>query len=220
MSGLGNKKVMGKNIERYMKLHNIDRNQLAFALGIPYTTITSWIKAENYPRIDKIEQLANYFGISKADLVEEHQPNVLPFPNAVYEPLPATKQVPFRGDIACGVPILAAEDVSEYFGMPDHIRADFCLRCKGDSMIGARIFDGDIVYIRSQPDVENGEIAAVEIDGAATLKRVYKFSVLGRLHAIEFRAENPAIEPMFYEGNDLNNIRIDGKAVYFVSMVR
>ena len=72
MGDLGNKEVMGENIKYYMQLHGIDRRQLAYALDAPYTTVTSWIKAENYPRIDRIEQMANYFNISKADLVERH----------------------------------------------------------------------------------------------------------------------------------------------------
>lgn len=71
MNGLGNKAVMGENITHYMKINGIDRSQLAKALDIPYTTLTDWIKGNTYPRIDKIEQLARYFGIAKADLVEE-----------------------------------------------------------------------------------------------------------------------------------------------------
>lgn len=79
--------------------------------------------------------------------------------------------------------------------MDESVHADFCLRCKGDSMINARIFDGDIVYIRQQDDVENGEIAAVVIDGEATLKRVYKYP-----NRLELRAENPTFPVINIEG--------------------
>ena len=82
-------------------------------------------------------------------------------------------------------------------------------------MINARIFDGDIVYIRQQPDVENGEIAAVLIDGEATLKRVFKHK-----ESLELRAENPTFPPMYFEGTELNGIRILGKAVAFLSSVK
>lgn len=82
-------------------------------------------------------------------------------------------------------------------------------------MINARIFDGDIVYIRQQPDVENGEIAAVLIGDEATLKKVYKYP-----NRIELRAENPTMKPLEYEGEEINNVRILGKAVYFISKVQ
>lgn len=130
-------------------------------------------------------------------------------------PLPKTKKVPLVGTIACGEPITAVENIDDYVGMPESVNADFCLRCKGDSMINARIFDGDIVYIRQQPDVENGEIAAVLIDDEATLKRVFKHK-----DSLELRAENPTFPALYYEGAELNNIRILGKAVAFMSVVR
>ena len=130
-------------------------------------------------------------------------------------PLPKTKKVPLVGTIACGTPITAVENIEDYIDMSEDVRADFALRCKGDSMINARIFDGDIVYIRQQPDVENGEIAAVLIDDEATLKRVFKHK-----DSLELRAENPTFPPLYYEGSELETIRILGKAVAFLSEVR
>lgn len=129
-------------------------------------------------------------------------------------PLPKMKQVPLLGTIACGEPILAEENIEDYINMPESTKGTFALRCKGDSMINARIFDGDIVYIREQPDVENGEIAAVLIENEATLKRVYKYK-----NRIELRAENPTFAPLNFEGEELNNIKIIGKAVGFFSKV-
>ena len=90
-------------------------------------------------------------------------------------PLPPTKKLPLLGTIACGEPILAEENIEEYIDVDEEVKADFVLRCKGQSMIEARIFDGDLVYIHQQADVENGEIAAVLIDNEATLKKVYKY---------------------------------------------
>lgn len=127
------------------------------------------------------------------------------------EPLPPTKQVPLLGAIACGEPILAVENYEGYVSMPDTVSADYALRCKGDSMIGARINDGDIVYIRKQDDVENGEIAAVLIDDEVTLKRVYKTG-----QAVILQAENPAYPPRIL--TELSGtVRIIGKAVGFYS---
>ena len=127
------------------------------------------------------------------------------------ETLPPTKQVPLLGAIACGEPILAVENYEGYVSMPDTVSADYALRCKGDSMIGARINDGDIVYIRKQDDVENGEIAAVLIDDEVTLKRVYKTG-----QSVILQAENPAYPPRIL--TELSGtVRIIGKAVGFYS---
>lgn len=135
-------------------------------------------------------------------------------------PLPETKKVPLLGTIACGEPILAVENVADYVDMDADTHADFALRCKGDSMINARIFDGDIVYIRKQEAVENGEIAAVLIDGTeseseATLKRYYNEG-----DKIRLSAENPMYKDQTFHGESMNSVRVIGKAVAFISMVR
>ena len=135
-------------------------------------------------------------------------------------PLPKTRKIPLLGTIACGEPILATENVAEYVDMDTDVHADFALRCKGDSMINARIFDGDIVYIRKQNSVENGEIAAVLIDGVeseseATLKRFFREN-----DKIRLSAENPMYADKQYYGEEMNQVRVIGKAVTFLSTVR
>lgn len=130
-------------------------------------------------------------------------------------PIPEMRKVPLIGTIACGAPILAAEHIEEYIDIPRHINADFALICKGDSMINARIFDGDIVYIRQQDTVDNGEIAAVLIEGEATLKRVQMFE-----DHISLEPDNPQYRPLVYWGEEMNNLRILGKAMAFTSAVR
>lgn len=134
-------------------------------------------------------------------------------------PLPKTRKIPLLGTIACGEPILATENVAEYVDMDTDIHADFALRCNGDSMINARIFDGDIVYIRKQNSVENGEIAAVLIDGVeseseATLKRFFREN-----DKIRLSAENPMYADKQYYGEEMNQVRVIGKAVAFLSTV-
>lgn len=130
-------------------------------------------------------------------------------------PLPANKSYPLLGDIACGTPILAEENVSEWVQFPGEIAADFCLRCHGDSMVDARIHDGDIVFIRQQPEVDNGQIAAVLIGEEATLKRVYFED-----GTLTLAPANPKYPPRFYTGEQLSQVRIIGKAVAFLSSVK
>lgn len=121
-----------------------------------------------------------------------------------------TKKFPLLGNIACGKPIFADEQFEAYVEAGANIKADFCLRAKGDSMIGARIYDGDIVFIHKQEMVDDGEIAAVLIDDEATLKRVYYDQ---ENNVIQLFAENPQYKTMRFVGEELNHIRILGKAV-------
>lgn len=123
-------------------------------------------------------------------------------------PLPETRKVPLVGRIACGTPITAEENIEDYVDAPKDRRVDFALLCEGDSMIDAGIDDGDIVYIRKQPDVENGQIAAVRIGEEATLKRVYK-----EADRVVLMPANSAYLPLTYVGEQINAITIEGRAV-------
>lgn len=128
-----------------------------------------------------------------------------------------SRTLPVLGSIACGEPIYAEED-REYITLEDAPRnADFILIAKGDSMINARIYDGDYVFIRKQSEVHNGEIAAVIIDDEATLKRVYFDKEQETMTLV---AENPAYAPMVYSGDKLEQIKVLGKAISFQSEVR
>ena len=130
-------------------------------------------------------------------------------------PLPEMRKIPLLGAIACGEPIYREED--EWISLPTDIKADFCLRCEGDSMINARINDGDIVFIRACPEVDNGQIAAISINNEVTLKRVYYYPEKNKL---VLNPENPKYEPFVYTNEELNEVRILGKAVMFLSTVR
>lgn len=126
-----------------------------------------------------------------------------------------TKLVPLIGDIACGKPVYAAEERGRFVYTSEGVNADFCLRAVSDSMTGARINDGDIVFCVEQSAVDNGEIAAVIIDDEATLKRVYL-----EKDKLVLAPENPAYAPLVFVGEELQNIRIIGKAVAFQSRVK
>lgn len=124
-----------------------------------------------------------------------------------FEPMPEMDMVPLVGRIACGTPITAEQNVERMVCVPSKWRSTFTLTCKGDSM-EPRIHDGDLVAIRKQPEVEQGEIAAVRIGEEATLKHVY-------LHEnfIELRPENPAFNSIILSREDMNDVVIEGKAV-------
>ena len=121
------------------------------------------------------------------------------------------RAIPLLGEIAAGVPIYADED-TELILCDDSLRCDFALRVRGDSMIGARIHDGDLVFIRSQDDVDDGEIAAVVLNDEATLKRVYHIK-----NGLQLLSENPRYAPMIFTLDECDSIRILGKAVGFQS---
>ena len=193
---------IGDNIRTYRRQRGLNQTELAQLLG--YTDRSSIAKIET-GKVDisqtKLRQMAQIFGVTIEQLLGLEQPQ--------------TRQIPILGTIACGAPILAQEHIDGYTELPASIHADFALICKGDSMAGARIFDGDIVYIRAQEQVENGEIAAVLIDGEATLKRVRCFE-----DRISLEPENPTYRPLILWAEDMNRARILGKAVAFTSTIR
>lgn len=172
-----------------------------------YTTLRDM--AEDMAYSDKFNALSKEKKLLALASVRDLPKNVLPLPNL--------SKKPRLGTIACGKPILAVEDAEAFDDVPDTFACDFTLLCKGDSMINARIFDGDIVYIRQQPEVENGEIAAVRIGDEATLKKVYYTPGSDR---ITLRACNPMYPDLEYERENLEEIEILGKAVAFTSAIR
>lgn len=159
---------MAENIKRYMKKNKITATDICSTLKIPMPTFSDWINAKTYPRIDKIEMLANYFGILKSDLVEDK--NSLPS-NTI--PFTETHMAPIVGTIPAGFPALAFEDIEGYASIPySDTENYFFLRVKGDSMINAGINSGDLVLIRRQACAEDGQIVAARVNGdESTLKR-------------------------------------------------
>lgn len=201
-------------VKELRKKSGYSQQKLAKILNVHQTAISQWETERTSPDIDIASKMAAVFGVSLDYLLGREEQDFMTVDNIF--PM-KTKKVPLLGDIACGVPIWAEEQRGEFVSVSDDIDADFCLRAKGDSMTGARIYDGDIVFIRRQPTVENGEIAAVIIDNEATLKRVYFYRDKNKL---VLNPENPAYEPLVYIGSELEEIRILGKAVAFQSIVR
>ena len=203
----------GERIKEALKMRGMTQTELAEKIGMKFSAIHKYENGlvVNLKR-ETIAALANALEVSPAWLMCMDDTPILPS-NII--PMPTMRKIPLVGSIACGTPILAEENCEGEVDVPDHVRADFALRCKGDSMINARIFDGDIVYIRQQESVEHGEIAAVIIDDEATLKRVYLYE-----DHISLEAENPQYRPLVYWEAEMNNVRILGRAVAFTSTIR
>ena len=180
-------------------------------------TISCYINGRYEAKQNRVQVFAEALDVNPAWLMgydvpmeaERSQPAPAPRPIPKgFEPMPKMKKIPLVGSIACGTPILAQQNIEKIVDVPENIRCDFSLTCHGDSMEGAGIHDRDVVYIRIQPEVENGEIAAVRIGEEATLKRVYYQN-----GTLTLMPANAAYAPMVYTGPELNNVQIEGKAV-------
>jgi len=206
--------MLSNKLKELRKAKKMTLEELAEKIGTSRQTIHRYEtgKISNIPP-GKVEALALALDTTPSALMGwgedlyERFDNILPI---------SIKRVPILGDIACGEPIYAEEEHESFAAVNSSLDADFCLRAKGDSMVGARIYDGDIVFIRSQAMVDNGEIAAVIIDDEATLKRVYFYPDEQKLI---LSPENPRYAPLVYFGNQLESIKIMGKAVAFQSSV-
>ena len=212
---------LGDLIRSYRESHDMSQRQFALRCDLSNGYISILEKGINpntqrpvTPTIPQLKKLADGMGMTLSELFENVDDMPIDFSGNII-PMPEMRKIPLLGSIACGAPILAEEHIEEYIDISKHIHADFALTCQGDSMINARIFDGDIVYIRQQDTVESGEIAAVLIDNDATLKRIRIFD-----DHISLEPENPQYRPIVLWGEDMNTVRILGKAVAFTSAVR
>ena len=221
--------TLGDVIKTYRMEHSLSMDEFAKRSGLSKGYISMLEKNRN-PKTGKpiIPSILTYQSVAKAmstsvDILmktvdKEQLVSLEQSPAPTSDDLPAnvfpiqTKKVPLLGTIAAGVPIYADENFDGYRECTEDVDADFCLKIQGDSMIGARINDGDIVFIKKQPDVDNGEIAAVLIEDEATLKRVYK-----EKDSLILQAENPKYAPIVYTAESYVECRILGKAVAFQS---
>lgn len=197
-------------LKRLRKQDKLTQAELAAALGISKSAISMYECGNREPDFETQEALADYFNVDLNTLMGRM---TSPLPSNIF-PMPQHYTVPLIGEIACGKPILAVEDAVDTVEVPEHVHADFALRCKGDSMINARIYDGDIVYIRQQATVDDGAIAAVLVGDEATLKRVHFFP-----DHVVLEAANPMYQPLVYWHADMDSLRILGRAVAFTSMI-
>lgn len=206
---------LGSNIRAARERLNMTQEELAKKLGYKSRSSINKIESgENDIPQSKVLEFAKALDVTVMDLLGPTEADTIP---PGFLPLPETESLPLVGRIACGTPILAEENVEGYVDVPKSARATFVLLCQGDSM-APRIQDGDFVYVRKQPTVENGELAAVRIGTEATLKRVYYSP--DRPDQLFLQAENPAYPPMIYSGQELEDIAIEGKIVGIYRVVQ
>ena len=189
----------------------VSQKELAEVLGLSRSAVSMYELGQRVPTLEVFEALADYFNVDMNTLTGNKPLSpIVGITNM--SKLPPLRTVPLVGTIACGTPILAAENIEGAVFLPETINADYALRCRGDSMVGADILDGDVVYIRQDADVVNGGIYAVMVGegetAEATLKHVYRSP-----DALTLTADNPAYPPMIYSGELAGKVRILGKAV-------
>lgn len=200
---------------------NLTPKELSNMTKIPKSSISQYMSGYAKPKQDRIYLISQALNINPTWLLgydvsfEENSKQEL---TSTYDNLYKIDKIklPLLGKVACGEPIYADEDRESYVMVGTDVKADFCLRCQGDSMINARIHDGDIVFVRKQDIVDNGEIAVVIIDDEATLKRFYYYK---DQNLVILKPENPKYEDIILTGEKLDEVKVIGKAVAFQSDV-
>lgn len=196
---------IGDNIKRLREQYNLTQDDIGKIAGVSYQAVSSWERGEREPRMGAIERLAEHFGIRKSDIIEDYQHH-RPVDNL--HPI-KRRLIPVLGSIAAGKPIWADESHEEYVLDNGDVQCDFALKVKGDSM-EPLLFDGDIVFVREQPDVLDGQIAVVLVDDSATLKVLYHIP-----DGIQLVSKNSAYAPMIHTGQRASTVRVLGLAVQF-----
>lgn len=198
-------------LRELLDVRKMSQVELSRRSGVSESSISRYLRGAWEAKQDSVYAIASAADVSPAWLMGYDVPmeRDRSLPSNVV-PMPELRQIPLVGAIACGTPILAEQNIEEYVDLPRHLHADFALVCKGDSMEGAGIHDGDVVYIRQQPEVDDGQIAAVLINDEATLKRFYV-----RDGVVVLQPENPAYPPLIYSGDRLAELRILGRAIAY-----
>ena len=202
------REIFKDNLTRYMRARGVDQSYIVSQLGLTASTVSDWVHGKKYPRVDAMQRLADLLGVSMAELTTADAPSVT-------RPLPAglspvrKRRIPMIGHVAAGVPIMAEREYEEYEDDTYGISCDYVLRVEGDSM-EPRIMDGDVVYVREQPDVDDGQIAVVGVDDSVTLKVVYHIQ-----HGLQLISLNPKYKPMIYNRDNTDYLAIIGLAVAY-----
>lgn len=220
-------KTTADRIKEGMDIRGLKQTDLAERTGISKGALSSYISGKYIPKQTNTYLISKALNVNEAWLMGADVPmnrkndsiktdNIQQITNIFPIEL---KKFPLLGEIACGIPKYANEDRESYILSGTDVDADFCLKAKGDSMINARIHDGDVVFVQKQEMVENGEIAAVVVNGdnEATLKRLYYYQEKALLI---LKPDNPLYEDQIYTGNELEQVHVLGKAIAFQSDVK
>lgn len=206
---MNNKEIFSNNLNKELEKKNLTPTEFARAIKYPETTVFNWIHCKSYPRIDKIQEMADFFRIYKSDLTE-NKTNI-----SELSQIPGVKlikrfvNVPVLGEIASGKSIFCQQNYEGFFQIDeDLVRPDFCVIAKGNTMLDIGIKDGDLIFFKKTTMVENGKIAAVLIEETVTLKRYYKNET-----EVILQAENKTYSPIIIREKDTKNIKILGEMV-------
>ena len=195
------KQNVGLAIKTRREQLELTQQQVADYVGVSKSAVSRWESGDVANMgIDKLSKLSEVLSVSPLDIINETELTLRIVPNKNN-----TAPIPLLGSIAAGQPILAEQNIEDYFNLDKKIKADFCLRIQGDSMINVNILDGDIVFIRKQEDLEDGQIGAVLVNDSATLKRFYRNN-----GSVILQAENPEYKPLVISTGE---VRILGKMV-------
>lgn len=212
--------MFGSRLRELRKNAGMSQEELAKLLGISKSAVGMYEQGQRKkPQSDELlKKIADLFGVTLDFLMGYDGRSMSTSFMEQFNLRPiTTKKIPMLGTIPCGEPKLCDNEYETFIEASETVNADFCLTAHGDSMINARILDGDVVFIREQSTVENGEIAAVLVnDNEVTLKRFYYYPEIRR---IMLCAENPKYQPLVYDGAELEHIKVLGKAVMFSSKV-
>lgn len=195
------KQNIGMAIKTRREQLELTQQQVADYVGVSKSAVSRWESGDVANMgIDKLSKLSEVLSVSPLDIINETELTLRIVPNKNN-----TAPIPLLGSIAAGSPILAEQNIEDYFNLDKKIKADFCLRIKGDSMININILDGDIVFIKKQEDLEDGQVGAVLVEDSATLKRFYRDN-----GSVILQAENPDYKPVVISKGE---VRILGKMV-------
>ena len=214
--------TFSEKLKKLRKEKKITQEQLAQIIGVERSSIGKY-ETGTQPSTDNMKRIADYFGVTVDYLLGREEikkaadniDSLLVKHPQLFRP--KMRKVPILGGVACGEPIYSPNLDEEFALVNEDINADFALVAKGDSMINAGIGDGDVIYIQAQDMVDNGQIAAVIISEEVTLKRVYYYRDKNKL---VLQPENPSYEPLVYMNEELNEIRILGRAVAQLRKIR
>ena len=200
---------IGSKIKAARKAAHMGQAELGEAIGIGKSSISEWESGKRSPDIDKVKDIAKVLNVTPAYLMswDEPSPASRPLPAGL---LPVVKRrIPIIGHVAAGVPIMAEREYEEYEDDTYGISCDYVLRVEGDSM-EPRVLDGDVVYVRQKPDVDDGQIAVVGVDDSVTLKVVYHLP-----NGLQLVSLNPKYKPMIYTQANTDYLAIIGLAVAY-----
>lgn len=210
MEDINQKKVFSKNLRRYVSATGKTQAEIAKSIGVSPQTFNTWMHGVAIPRMNKMQILADFLGINKADLIEDEIDAIINRRSDL-QPIRKIRSVPILGTITCRTSIWSKKNFERYIGIdPTFMDGEFALIGKGNSMIDAEIYDGDIVLMKKVSELEDGKIAAVLIENEATLKKVYK-----KENLLILQSCNDNDNPVVYSNKEMEDsgIQIIGECV-------